>query len=294
MKKDFTSTFKNITNQKRDQEIESLIKLQSENKDVKEIDISLIKIKSNIRDENNVLNSLDLESISTTGQLVPVLLTSDNFIIDGYRRYNYLKQNNIGKIKVFYLDKTSKEISDNEFKEFQYYSNENRKNLDNFELSVFYSSYNLSNKELAIKFNKSEGYISEIKKLKEIDKKLVTLLREFQIYAYSKKKFDASKNLEEDKFYQKNKNTFIGIRSLYKIAVSSNQRKTFYQLFKNRLSDSELKQFSEFENEEKNKKEINGFDILKDFRKNLEELYSGDKLDAINEKLRELEDIIKN
>lgn len=128
------------------------------------------------------------------------------------------------------------------------------------------------------------------------------LLRQFQVYSYSKEKFVTTKNIENNNFYQKNKGVFIGLRSLYKIAISKNQNKTFFILFKNRLSELEQQSFLTLfdileTKEEENVDAISAKKIiglnLKDIKKQIKVLYPEEKQKLINEKLKELELLMK-
>lgn len=310
--KNFSNAFSSVTNNRREEDKKKVSELELKNKElidvlnmeknnITEINLSEIIFKDNIRTSNYDTKDLE-QNLLLTGQLVPVILTSDFYLIDGYRRYLSLK--NIGeiKIKVSFIKESFFEIENN-FKELQYFTNEERKNLDNFDLSDFYNSYtNLSNVELANKFNKSQGFISEIKTLKNISESLKILLRQFQVYSYSKEKFVTTKDIESDNFYQKNKGVFIGLRSLYKIAISKNQNKTFFLLFKNRLSEKEQQTFLtlfdilETKEEEKTdiisaKKSINSF--FKDIKNQVKVLFTEEKQKIINEKIKELEQLMK-
>ena len=248
--------------------------LQSEVKEsnIQTIEFSDIKINSNIRTNYADIKELT-DNIKVNGLIQPLLLTNDNYLIDGHRRYKALFNLNIKEVKVNKIESNFSEIKDI-FKELQYFSNEVRKNLDNFDLSAFYNSYSLSNKELSEKFNKSLGYISEIKAINKIDESLKKFLLEFQLYAYSRQKFDMSKNLESDKFYLRHKSQFIGIRLLYKIASANNQREVFYKLFKNRLSDKEKELFKGCEKPKKEKKK----DSFKEFKASIKRRFKGEKL----------------
>lgn len=204
-------------------------------------------------------------------------------------------------------------------------------NLDNLDLSFFYSDYQkkgLTILDIANKFNKSKGYISKLISLKNINQNLQALIREFQVYSYSKEKFHALNSInkiDNDDFYLKNKGVFIGISTLYRIAKEENkdfqQDKIFYSIFKNRLSEEENKTFLElFEDDKKiknnkidnednqdnkeseevhnlisdkkvSKKIVSGF--FKDIKSQIKVLFTEEKQKLINEKIKELEQLMK-
>lgn len=278
--KNFSNAFSNVTNTRREEDKRKVSELELKNKElinvlnmeknnITEINLSEIILKENIRESDYNIEDL-AKNIKINSQLVPVLVTKDFILIDGYRRYYSLKNNDYKEIKVSFLEKTYNEIK-NIFPELQYYSNQERQNLDNLDLSFFYSKYQekgLTILEIANKFNKSKGYISKLISLKNIDQSLQGLIREFQTYSYSKEKFHAlnlssidknkSEKTKTDDFYLKNKGVFIGISTLYRIAKEENkdfqQQQIFYSIFKNRLSEEENKTFLElFENSKKDK-----------------------------------------
>lgn len=337
--KSFNSAFSAVTNNRREEDKKKVSELELKNKElidvlnmeknnISEINLSEIILKDNIRDSDYNLDDL-IKNIKINTQLVPVLLTKDFILVDGYRRYFSLKNSNQKLIKVSFLDKNFDEIKEN-FKELQYYSNQIRLNLDNLDLSFFYSGYQekgLTILEIANKFNKSKGYISKLISLKNINQNLQGLIREFQVYSYSKEKFHALNSInkiEKDNFYLKNKGVFIGISTLYRIAKEENkdnQEKVFYSIFKNRLSEEENKVFLELfkddkkiknnkidnENNQDNKeskevhnlindkkvskKIVSGF--FKDIKSQVKVLFTEEKQKLINEKIKELEQLMK-
>ena len=90
-------------------------------------------------------------------------------------------------------------------------------------------------------------FISIIISIKNIDLNLVSFLKQFQVFGWSKKKFNALNFLEntDEKViseFEKLKNN-IGVSILNKIVKCENlleQKKVFLTLFKNRLYTEEL------------------------------------------------------
>lgn len=223
-----------------------------------------IKFTNNIRDHYEY-EEIDLlaKNILEQGQLQPVLLTQDKYLLAGYRRYHaikYLQENrelfngsNIPEeIKVVILDRSLEDIGENKVDEIQYAENDQRKSIDNFQLCTLFNRYldkGFDQKYICEKFGKKKPFVSSIVSLKKIDNPLVTWVKEFQNYAWSKKKFNEliainSEELDDlnASFYEKNKG-IIGWQSLYNIAKQPNiisQKKEFLKLFKNRLSKEEL------------------------------------------------------
>lgn len=228
---------------------------QGENEVLNKIEIPLeeIKLYKNIRKINkDDISYIDLKnSILQLGQLQPVLLTSDNYLIVGYRRFTVLTELNKQMILVSKIDKTLNQIKDN-LVFIQFAENEQRKNLDNFEIAEIFKEYILNkhtNKQIAKLFNKQETFVSSILSLNDIHNTLKEYLKEFQIYGYSYKKYIENKEeilKNTDKFYLKNKNTILGINSLYKLSLETGEKQIikFLKLYSKRLSKSELE--SEF------------------------------------------------
>ena len=227
-----------------------------------------IKLRSNIRDdyEFEEIENLALD-IVINSQLQPVLLTSDNYLISGHRRYFALKliQETPDKLKLpeakegkvvsfpktivaYHLERANSEISELELQELQYAENNERRALDNFQLSRMYNRYmelGLGQKDLVQKFKKTKGMISSIVALKKIDPVLVHWLKEFQVFAWSKERYfvevkgDFSETRQQ--FYHNHKG-IIGWKPLYEMAKQSSlkeQKMVFLELFGNRLSDEE-------------------------------------------------------
>lgn len=271
MKKTFTASIKdNIENKKlqntenenrslrdklsdRDNKILELkaVLSQKDNETLNKIELSIneVKLYKNIRKINKDDTSyLELiESIKNIGQLQPILLTSDNYLIAGERRFQAIKDLKQEKILVSKIEKSLSDIKESLIL-LQFSENEFRKGLDNFEIAEIFLDYSkkgFSNKKIGELFNKKDSFVSTILTLNSIDETLKTYIKEFQIYGYSFKKWHSlgKSDLEKDKFYQKNKSTFIGFKILYQIALEKNldnQKALFLKLFKDRLNDKEL------------------------------------------------------
>lgn len=248
-------------------EKESLKQLitSAENKgEVSKINLSEIKLRSNIRDEYEFEELEDLATdIINNSQLQPVLITKDNYLISGHRRYFSIKliNDNPEKLNInnqkfpdfivtYKIDRNNSDISDTELKELQYAENNERRSIDNFQLSSLFNSYldnGFEQKYIVEKFKKTKGNVSSIVAIKKIDKTLVRFLKEFQVYAWSKNKFNEENkeglNDTKSQYYVNNKG-IIGWKPLYQIAKQdslSNQKKAFLDLYSDRLADNELK-----------------------------------------------------
>lgn len=147
-----------------EQEKDSLAKLIEKTEQsniVSEIPFYDINLRSNIRDayEFEEIENLALD-ILLNGQLQPVLITKDNYLISGHRRYFAFKtivekydtlkitESLSEKIKqkpdsivTYKIERLSSEISDIELQELQYAENNERRAIDNFQLSALYNSY---------------------------------------------------------------------------------------------------------------------------------------------------------
>lgn len=242
------------------------------------INVKELKLLSNIRDEFQYEEiELLAQNIKQYGQLQPILITNDNYILAGYRRYSaikFLHQNKEGNGEIIYykFNKSHKELSELELKEIQFSENEYRREIDYFQLSKLYNYYKNnadSQKELTEVFKKSKGTISAILKINNIDPFLVAYLKQFQIYAWSKSKYEkfAEANFFETdeklaRFYQDNKG-IIGWRPLYEIAKNNSleeQKKVFLKFYANRLTEEELeKDFLLEEKETETKTEVGLF-----------------------------------
>jgi hypothetical protein len=283
LKKEKASLESRVFKQERDQESlrekiklletekESLGKLieNAEKKgDISAVALSDIKLRANIRDEYQYEEIEDLaRDIMVNSQLQPVLITGDNYLISGHRRYFAVKLINsdpealkpareTGKalnmpehLVVYRIERLSSEISDLELHELQYAENNERRAIDNFQLSKLYNGYlekGFEQKDIVTRFNKTKGNISSVISLKKIEPRLVRWLKEFQIYSWSKARYHQENSSEmtdlQKQFYHNNKG-IIGWKPLYNIAKQESlteQKKMFLELFANRLSEAEL------------------------------------------------------
>lgn len=279
-KKDFSSLINTAQSQKRNVNLESenqrlrekiavLEKSTDKNSLTYKINIDDIRLTSNIRDQYEYEQIDDLAfDIIKNGQLQPILLTQDNFLLAGYRRYNAfnyiinnfekfmelttVNQKDFFELVAYKIDKKLSDFSSEEIEQIQYSENEQRKSIDHFHISNLFNKYLVNGYEqkyLCEKFNKKKSYVSAVVSFKNLDSKLVQFMKEFQIYAWSKNKFMelTTVNQEEnfsfdDVFYEKNKG-IIGWKTIYDISKQSDiltQKKQFLKLFKNRLSEEEL------------------------------------------------------
>ena len=256
-KKDFSSMLNKSVEQKKDVNLKLEIdRLKETIKELKTsqnqnlinlsiLQINDIKLNDNIRDKYEFEEIEELANdISKNGQLQPVLITKDNYLIAGYRRYNALKYlSNESDILVNRLDKNNHEINQHELKELQYTENSQRRSIDNFQLSNLFNWYleqGFSQKDIAEKFNKSKGIVSVIIAIKNLDEKLVDYIKQFQVYGVSYKKFVSTNSEEKEKFLEDKE--IIGYRTIYHIAKLPNQeqKKAFLKKYSNKLSKEEL------------------------------------------------------
>lgn len=274
-----TKSFKSMLS--KNQEEKKSVNLESENQILREkintlkkqngnvvenissIKLSQIKLRDNIRDfyEFEELHEL-AEDIKQNGQLQSILLTKDDYLIAGFRRYFAMKSiDKDFEVIVSRLDKNSSEINDNELKNLQYAENNQRRNIDNFQLSNLFNWYlenGLSQKDLSDKFKKNKGTVSAIIALRNLDEYMINLVKEFQLYGVSKEKFGMPNfdQKQQELFLEKKGN--IGYKTLYTVVKQDSlveQKRAFLKNFKNRLSDNELNSpyFSDVPVEEKNK-----------------------------------------
>lgn len=313
-----------------EQEKESLKKLidSAENKgEVSKISLSDIKLRTNIRDEYEFEEIEDLANdIVINSQLQPVLVTKDNYLISGHRRYFAIKliNENPEKLSIqtqslklpdfivtYKIERNNSDISDTELQEIQYAENNERRSIDNFQLSNLFNSYlekGFEQKYIVEKFKKTKGNVSSIVAIKKIDPVLVRFLKEFQIYAWSKEKFleESKDGLEDFKHqYYTNNRGIIGWKPLYQIAKQDsliNQKKEFLSLYNSRLSKTELssKYFSDcIENKKATEKKEALSLILKQtvsLNKMIRKLkgFNPEKVKEIMNDIKTLEDKINN
>ncbi len=217
-----------------------------------------INLCSNIRDNYEYEEIEELANdILVNGQLQPILITKDNYLISGYRRYfafKFLQENHElfssdklpTEIVVYRIEQNIEDLTQDKIEQIQLSENNQRRSIDNFQLSKLYNRYiekDYTQKYLADKFKKSKSFVSFIIALKNIDATLVTWLKEFQVFAWSKKMFtEVNFNEKEKRFYERNRVNH-GWKPLYNIAKQPNineQKKKFLKYFADRLSDDEL------------------------------------------------------
>ena len=218
------------------------------------IPITEIKIRSNVREDYSGLESL-ARSILNQGLLQPIRITKDNYLIAGHRRlkaFEYGLQNFAQfptEIPFVADQRNSSEISDIDWERLQITENEERQELDNFDLAHFYQrkiDEGYKQKDLIEIFEKSKTTISQILKINNIHPTLKTYCKEFQEFGWSKKKFDASNSFgftDTDQTFLDNNRTTLGITPLYKIAKHpslAEQTKEFLKQFRKRLLPEEL------------------------------------------------------
>ena len=319
MAKDFLSAIKkqsdskeesilNIKLAEQNKEIENLKSLLENKSSGSEFNINDIKLVDNIRTNIDNIGLEELKnSIVENGQLQPVLITNDNYLIAGYRRYTALKKLNAKKIYAHVYKKKYSELK-NEIKVLQFEENEKRKSLDNIDISILFNNCikeGMTQQEISETFKKSKGFVSSVLRIKNLNKALIDYIRELQIYAFSYKKFIAmnfDNNIEENKFYQKNRG-IIGWQTLYNIAKYddlSEQKKAFLRAFKNRLSEDELnskffgKEFNELsklKNTTDYQVAIKAFDSLKGFIDSMDNV-SDKEMNELKQHLLSAEEIL--
>jgi len=191
----------------------------SDSSKIETLSLKEIKLTSNIRDDYQYEQIEELaKNILENGQLQPVLVTNDNYLLAGYRRYYAIKllfenpeifsfgelfQN--GELFIYKVKEELKDLGYDKVERIQLSENEQRRSIDNFQLSKLFSKYlseGFSQKYISDKFKKTKSFVSSIISLQNIDGKLVKWLKEFQIYSWSKEKFTMvnKKNFSEKDF----------------------------------------------------------------------------------------------
>jgi ParB/RepB/Spo0J family partition protein len=194
------------------------------------------------------------KDIAKVGQLQPVVISADNFLICGYRRYYAIKSLNKEKILAYKYEKSYEEIQPNLLR-LQFTENEQRKNLDNFEVAKIFKELEdtgLTQVQIAALFDKEATIVSKLLKINNIEHKIKKLLKEIQFFGYSEKKLHAC-NFEPQKY------SIIGINTLYRIANKENieeQAKSFLATFKNKLTEDEILSFDIEEQAKNHYKEL--------------------------------------
>lgn len=236
---------------------------------VTSIKLNKIKLRDNIRNKYEFENIPELaKDINQNGQLQAVLLSLDDYLLAGFRRY--YSMGSIDKnfdVLITRYPKNNKDISEVELKEIQYAENNERRNIDNFQLSELFNWYldqGFTQKDLVEKFKKNKGTISSIVTISKINPAIQTLLKEIQTFGASRAKFGAPNLNDSDKQKFLEKVGLIGYQPLYKIAKEKDlldQVKVFIKLFKDKLTEEELKDLGYQEPE---KQVISVVDKLKD------------------------------
>ncbi|MEK7433407.1 MAG: hypothetical protein AABZ74_09770, partial [Cyanobacteriota bacterium] len=204
---------------------------------------------------------------------------------------------------------------DEELQELQFSENNERRDIDNFQLSKLYNSYlekGFSQTEIGNKFSKSKSYVSAIISLKFIDTPLIKYLKEFQVYGCSKEKFIAinskkNESLEKSSLLVHSElKKIIGWQPLYSISKHAEnlleQKKAFIKLFKNNLTKEELEN-DYFKDSTEDKNSYDDFIVFENqakvFIKNLDKIkekISSEHhflLDRVNNDILELSNILQ-
>lgn len=254
-----------------------------------EILLSDIKLGSNCRDDDFMAIEELAKDISKVGQLQPVVISSDNILICGFRRYYAIKSLNKEKILAYKYEKNYEEIKPDLLR-LQFTENEQRKNLDNFEIAKIFQDLEfsgLTQTQISENFDKDKAVVSKFLKLNSIDSNIKELIKEIQFLGCSQKKLNAF-NLIPDPL------GIVGINTLYKIANKENskeQAKSFLSTFKNKLTDDEIKSFNIEEESKNHYKEIEK--ITKNlFKYVTNNLPINDKRNKIEKKILELEKLL--
>lgn len=143
--------------------------LEKKEPTVKQLPLEKITIKENIREEYGKIEEM-AQSIKQKGLLQPITVTptADGFyeIVFGHRRYKgmcLLSEQNPGQFtKIQAIVKNKEDFNEKEIKEVQLIENIQRENLSPIEVKgalLYFRESGLSNKEIADKLGKSEGFI---------------------------------------------------------------------------------------------------------------------------------------
>ena len=158
-------------------------RVQTKGSEIHEIPLDKIKIKGNVRTEYKEEEIKEMaESIKQKGLLQPITVvkTEDNFfeIIFGHRRFKGLlelrKRKPESYFKISCIVKSSKDFNPEEITEIQLIENIQRENLSASELKQGLEALKkrgYTNKQIAEKLGKSEGYVKNIfSSIKSINK----------------------------------------------------------------------------------------------------------------------------
>lgn len=305
-KKDFKSQLKESTERKKEVNLEleneilkeKILDLKkAQDRGVTVLNVSEIKLRSNIRDNYDYeeINQLT-EDIEKNGQLQPVLISRDNYLLAGYRRFHALQSiSKEQEILVYRMEKDNSDIPEVELKNIQFAENNQRRNIDNFQLSALFNWYlenGFSQKDVSEKFKKPKSVVSEIMQIKNIDQNLVILLKEIQLYGASHKKFVRT-NSDEKQNELMEKKFFISYRNLYNIAKQKDlneQKKIFLSSYKSYLTSEEInsdyfKNVNDQKNSKANKKtEVKSFSEVVSRVKNLNSIIENVNIEKIKGK----------
>lgn len=282
-------TFKLEEQHKKIDELQKALESENLNKFSYEISVEEIKLGSNCRDDDFMAIDELAKDISKIGQLQPVIISSDNFLICGYRRYYAIKTLNKEKILAYKYEKSYKEIQPDLLR-LQFTENEQRKNLDNFEIAKIFKDLEysgLTQIQIAEVFDKESTVVSKLLKINSIDPQIKKYLKEIQFFGYSEKKLHACN-------FEPQKHSIIGINTLYRIANKENiteQAKSFLSSFKNKLTEEEVLSF-DIQEETKNHYQELGKFTKKIFDYVTTNLPINDRRLQIEKKLLELEKLI--
>jgi len=260
-------------------------------------DINLVR---NIRSDYEFENIEELANdILKNSQIQAVTLTKDNNLIAGYRRYKaieflYNQKLHSGEILVTNLDKTYSEIGKQTFDKLQISENEQRKNLDNFNLSDLFNEYindGKSQKEIAEIFDKSKSKVSELLSIQKIQTNISVKLKEIQYYGMTLKKFLARNLKPKDR-----QSLIIGVTPLYKISSVSekDQVKIFIELFGSKIHSDDLKdlKYTKFVKTKENYIDSVSKKFDKEFER-FEKKYTDEKSKQIIDKAKEFKEMME-
>ena len=126
MTKSFINNFNQVTNNKREEdkkriselelknkELSNVLKMENQNKFSYDIKLKDIKLGKNCRDINDLAVEELQESIKNQGQLQPVLISSDSYLICGFRRFKAISNLGYKNILACRLDNSYKQLEKN-------------------------------------------------------------------------------------------------------------------------------------------------------------------------------------
>ncbi len=173
--------------------------------------------------------------------------------------FSHIISNELNELIAFKYPKSFAEITTDELIDIQVSENNQRREIDNFQLCYLYNRMLDEGHQqymLADRFKKSRSLISMIVGIRNLDSRLVKYLKQFQIFGWSEEKFNALTNSgiadESEEFSIKAEkelkqfekiNGIIGVTPLIKIAIHENlfsQTIEFLKIYHSRLTDEEL------------------------------------------------------